>query len=426
MSTDLREELDALARTQTFSPDPSAWDRGRRARRRTRLAAGLAAVAVVAVVAGGGALALRPRGPSGRPRRSCLAVRSRAGSTTPTDRPLEPTSRSGARRWPSSTVAATVLVDASRRVSRTSSICRTSRRPTVFDPSSDRRRGHRAGAGRPDGRRLACPTIDDRWSCEPGQLTSDRVAPRRCDLTTGESDPSRLLRWGDADRWPCRDDCRRPDRRRRVERRRPRRQGAGTSTPWTVDPAIATATGAIAASVAPGGGSAAPSSSDDDPVRGDAASRPAPHRPGPHAARRPLPRRRRGHTRSAGPRTPRRRRSSTPCRAARRADRAWRCSTSPDRPESEWTYRSSCPRLPRRGSAQPRRRPRPRPRRHLLAGADPRLRGRLAAGPFGIELSLFIGLGVAAAIAVLLALRWLWRRLLVARGPNRRQPTQRA
>ena len=57
MSTDLREELDALARTQTFSPDPSAWDRGRRARRRTRVAAGMAAVAVVAVVAvGAGAL----------------------------------------------------------------------------------------------------------------------------------------------------------------------------------------------------------------------------------------------------------------------------------------------------------------------------------------------------------------------------------
>jgi hypothetical protein len=32
--------------------------------------------------------------------------------------------------------------------------------------------------------------------------------------------------------------------------------------------------------------------------------------------------------------------------------------------------------------------------------------------PLGIELSLFIGLGVAAAIAVLMALRWLWRRLL--------------
>jgi hypothetical protein len=31
--------------------------------------------------------------------------------------------------------------------------------------------------------------------------------------------------------------------------------------------------------------------------------------------------------------------------------------------------------------------------------------------PLGIELSLFIGLAVAAAIALLLALRWLWRRL---------------
>lgn len=60
MSTDLREELDALARTQSFSPDPSAWDRGRRARRRTRVAAGAAAVAVVAVVAGAGALVLLP------------------------------------------------------------------------------------------------------------------------------------------------------------------------------------------------------------------------------------------------------------------------------------------------------------------------------------------------------------------------------
>jgi hypothetical protein len=32
--------------------------------------------------------------------------------------------------------------------------------------------------------------------------------------------------------------------------------------------------------------------------------------------------------------------------------------------------------------------------------------------PFGIALSLFIGLGVAAAIAVLLAIRWVWRRVL--------------
>ena len=67
MSADLREELDVLARTQTFSPDPSAWDRGRRARRRTRLAAGLVTVAVVAVAAGAGAIAVRPAsvGPAG-------------------------------------------------------------------------------------------------------------------------------------------------------------------------------------------------------------------------------------------------------------------------------------------------------------------------------------------------------------------------
>lgn len=55
MSTDLREELDALARTQTFSPDPSAWDRGRRARRRDRA---LAVVAALVVVAGFGGAAL--------------------------------------------------------------------------------------------------------------------------------------------------------------------------------------------------------------------------------------------------------------------------------------------------------------------------------------------------------------------------------
>lgn len=52
MSTDLREELDALARTQTFSPDPSAWDRGRRARRRTQVLAVAAAAVVVASVTG--------------------------------------------------------------------------------------------------------------------------------------------------------------------------------------------------------------------------------------------------------------------------------------------------------------------------------------------------------------------------------------
>ncbi len=59
--TDLRAELASLAETQPFSPDPSAWDRGRRARRRTRVSrAGAALLAVVALVVGIGAIAVRP------------------------------------------------------------------------------------------------------------------------------------------------------------------------------------------------------------------------------------------------------------------------------------------------------------------------------------------------------------------------------
>lgn len=60
MTTQLREELDALADTQTFSPDPSAWDRGRRARRNSRLARGAAGLAVLAVIVGVGVFALQP------------------------------------------------------------------------------------------------------------------------------------------------------------------------------------------------------------------------------------------------------------------------------------------------------------------------------------------------------------------------------
>lgn len=60
MTNQLREELDALADTQTFSPDPAAWDRGRRARTRGRVARGAAALAVVAIVVGVGAIVVRP------------------------------------------------------------------------------------------------------------------------------------------------------------------------------------------------------------------------------------------------------------------------------------------------------------------------------------------------------------------------------
>ncbi len=67
MSSDLREELSALAETQSFSPDPSAWDRGRRVRRRARVVRGAAAVSAVALLAGVGAIAVRPDavGPAG-------------------------------------------------------------------------------------------------------------------------------------------------------------------------------------------------------------------------------------------------------------------------------------------------------------------------------------------------------------------------
>jgi hypothetical protein len=85
--------------------------------------------------------------------------------------------------------------------------------------------------------------------------------------------------------------------------------------------------------------------------------------------------------------------------------------TSPDRPESEWTYRILVREVPDVASLS------------LAVDLVPDLDGTSSQelthdfatdsppAPFGIELSLFIGLGVAAAIAVLMALRWLWRRL---------------
>lgn len=89
--------------------------------------------------------------------------------------------------------------------------------------------------------------------------------------------------------------------------------------------------------------------------------------------------------------------------------------TSPDRPKSEWTYRILV------------RDVLDAPSLSLAVDLIPDLDGTSsqelthdfgdasADNPLtwtGIELSLLIGLGVAAAIAVLLALRWLWRRLL--------------
>lgn len=88
--------------------------------------------------------------------------------------------------------------------------------------------------------------------------------------------------------------------------------------------------------------------------------------------------------------------------------------TSPDRPESEWTYRIVMRDVPDVGEL------------NVAADLVPDLDGSSSQqlthdfdtpavsplAPMGIEISLFIGLGVAAAIAVLMLLRWLWRRLL--------------
>jgi hypothetical protein len=88
--------------------------------------------------------------------------------------------------------------------------------------------------------------------------------------------------------------------------------------------------------------------------------------------------------------------------------------TSPDRPEAEWTYRILVRDVPAVTSLS------------LAVDLIPDLDGTSAQqlthdfppaeqeNPLafaGIEVSILIGLGVAAAIAVLLALRWLWRRL---------------
>ena len=78
-------------------------------------------------------------------------------------------------------------------------------------------------------------------------------------------------------------------------------------------------------------------------------------------------------------------------------------STGPARGAARWAWSR-----PARPHAQPRGRPRPRPRRHVVAAADVRLPARRRER----DISWIIGLGVAAAIAVLMGLRWLWRRFL--------------
>lgn len=84
MSPHLREELDRLADTQpAFRPDPVLWDRGRRARRRSRMVAGAAVVAVVAVVGGLGATTLAPRNVSPADGKPVSAIPARIHTMAP-------------------------------------------------------------------------------------------------------------------------------------------------------------------------------------------------------------------------------------------------------------------------------------------------------------------------------------------------------
>ena len=184
MSTDLREELDALANTQSFSPDPAAWDRGRRARRNTRLARGAAVVAVVAVVAGtafyvgtddreartagevpGGAIPSAIPEPSGDVLTDLAIGRA---SVAYVDEAAQP-----------------VLVDATTGEAH---VVELPDFPDAqaFDLYTDYRTGSWLALS-PDGTRLAYPTAEP-MERDPGQFFVQTSWYRTVDLTTGQSE----------------------------------------------------------------------------------------------------------------------------------------------------------------------------------------------------------------------------------------------
>ncbi|HSF37002.1 MAG TPA: hypothetical protein VLA70_12860 [Nocardioides sp.] len=401
MSTDLREELDALARTQNFSPDPSAWDRGRRARRRSRVSAGAATVAVVAVVAAAGALATRP------------AAVDPAGDVAPDgaipsriDEPDGPVVTDLAIGQASVAYVAPdgmpVLVDATTGEAHAVELPDFPV-PGALDAGAEYRRGPWLALS-PDGRRLAYPTTSG-FEREEGQIVNQTSWYRVVDLTTGESDLVDLPPYGTtplAMSWTS-------DGEIAVDVfGRPTTRPSATNPPptisWTIDPVTGDSSSAPLTGVtAPGKGISAPFPIDDTAVRavpfetatGTDPGRELPPDLYPDGA------------------------VVTPVGWAddsllvAQVDDDLALMTSPDRPESEWTYRLMVRDLPAAQSIS------------LAVDLVPDLDGTSSQelthdfdaadeppAPFGIELSLFIGLGVAAAIAVLMALRWLWRRLL--------------
>jgi hypothetical protein len=380
MSTDLREELDALARTQTFSPDPSAWDRGRRARRRTRVAAGVAAVAVVAVVAGAGALATRPS-PVG---------------------PADDVVRGGA--IPSVVELTNGEFEDDWAIGRASVALGGNH--LVLVGAEDGAYHHFPVAGTvvalsPDGYRVAWAESEDRlqvadlrtgevmpfahnsgngaevtalaWRTDSTQLLWNgrdqrTVVAGLIDVTGPSESPGTAGRYGTRGiPSPSSDEIALPS------------EGEVTDAPFLRVPADRSGTTgeridrALPGDLYPDGAVVTPVGWLDedhvvaivDPPQSDVVERP---------------------------------------RLA--------VFTSPDQPESAWTWREFLPELPPEATS-------------FAVDLLPDLTGDPAQelthdfdgqadsppAPFGIELSLFIGLGVAAAIAALMALRWLWRRL---------------
>jgi hypothetical protein len=183
MTTDLREELAALAETQPFSPDPSAWDRGRRARRRARVVRAGAGLAVVALVVGVGAIAVRPDAvaPAGDVRGGALPSR-----VPEPDGPVLTYLAIGAASVAYvDTNAMPVLVDAMTGEAHHVSLPDFPD-PAVFERTAELRRGAWLALS-PDGRRLAYPTTSV-FEREPGEYSFTTSWYRVVDLTTGESD----------------------------------------------------------------------------------------------------------------------------------------------------------------------------------------------------------------------------------------------
>lgn len=178
----LREELDALADTQTFSPDPGAWDRGRRVRRRDRLVGAASVLALVVLLVGVGTAGLRPSAvaPADRvPDGAIPSVVPPADDTVLTDLAIG--------RASVAYVAADgtpVLVDATTGAAHAAEL--PDFPPQEAFSAAENRRGPWLALS-PDGRRLAYPASTVR-ELEPG--TSFVVTPwyRTVDLETGDSE----------------------------------------------------------------------------------------------------------------------------------------------------------------------------------------------------------------------------------------------